>query len=111
MNKSTKKWLSIKLSSLILIPFMTWFIINFVAILNSDYNEIIIFLNEQSSKILLSVFVFLPSCFCLVVSVGRLVCSWIRLFIRWNCPILFEKFVQVRVDVTSCAIRITSHCL
>ena len=59
MNKSTKKWLSIKLSSLILIPFMTWFIINFVAILNSDYNEIIIFLNEQSSKILLSVFIFL----------------------------------------------------
>ena len=59
MNKSTKKWLSIKFSSLLLIPFMTWFIINFVAIINEDYDEIMIFLSEQPSKILLSIFIFL----------------------------------------------------
>ena len=59
MNKSTKKWLSIKLSSLILIPFMAWFIINFVSILNNDYNRLIEFLSDQSSKILFSFFVFL----------------------------------------------------
>ena len=59
MNKSTKKWLFIKLSSLMLIPFMAWFIINFVSILNNDYNKLIAFLSEQPSKILLSIFVFL----------------------------------------------------
>ena len=59
MNKSTKKWLSIKISSLFLIPFMAWFIVNFVSILNSDYDRLIIFLSEQPSKILFSIFVFL----------------------------------------------------
>ena len=59
MNKSTKKWLFIKLSSLMLIPFMAWFIINFVSILNNDYNKLIEFLSEQPSKILFSIFVFL----------------------------------------------------
>ena len=59
MNRSTKKWLFIKFSSLILIPFMAWFIINFVSILNNDYNRLISFLSEQPSKILFSIFVFL----------------------------------------------------
>ena len=59
MNRSTKKWLFIKLSSLLLIPFMTWFIISFVSILNNDYDRLIIFLSEQPSKILFSIFVFL----------------------------------------------------
>ncbi len=59
MNKSTKKWLSIKLSSLFLIPFMAWFIVNFVSILNNDYNKLMSFLSEQPSKILFSIFVFL----------------------------------------------------
>ena len=59
MNKSTKKWLLIKFSSLFLIPFMAWFIVNFVSILNNDYDRLIIFLSEQPSKILFSIFVFL----------------------------------------------------
>ena len=59
MNKSTKKWLFIKTSSLLLIPFMAWFIINFVSILNNDYNKLISFLSEQPSKIMFSIFVFL----------------------------------------------------
>ena len=63
MNKSTKKWLFIKLSSLMLIPFMAWFIINFVSILNNDYNKLITFLSEQPSKILFSIFVFLSLLF------------------------------------------------
>ena len=45
MNKATKKWLSIKFSSLFLIPFMVWFIINFVSIINNDYNGLIAFLS------------------------------------------------------------------
>ena len=59
MNKSTKKWLFIKFSSLFLIPLMAWFIVNFVSILNNDYNRLITFLSEQPSKILFSIFVFL----------------------------------------------------
>ena len=59
MHKSTKKWLSIKLSSLFLIPLMAWFIINFVSILNNDYYRLITFLSEQPSKILFTIFVFL----------------------------------------------------
>jgi len=59
MNNSTKKWLLIKFSSLFLIPFMAWFIINFVAILGNDYTGIMIFLSEQPSKILFSIFVIL----------------------------------------------------
>ena len=59
MNGSTKKWLLIKFSSLCLIPLMAWFIINFVSILNNDYNEIMTFLSEQPSKVLFSIFVFL----------------------------------------------------
>ena len=59
MNKSTKKWLSIKLSSLFLIPFMAWFILNFVSILNNDYERLIAFLSEQPSKILFIIFVIL----------------------------------------------------
>jgi succinate dehydrogenase / fumarate reductase membrane anchor subunit len=59
MNKSTKKWLYIKFSSLFLIPLMAWFIVNFVSILNNDYNRLITFLSEQPTKILFSIFVFL----------------------------------------------------
>ena len=59
MNKSTKKWLLIKFSSLFSIPFMAWFIVNFVSILNNDYDKLISFLSEQPSNILFSIFVFL----------------------------------------------------
>ena len=58
MNRSTKKWLCMKISSFFLIPLMIWFIVNFVKILN-DYSQIMIFLSEQPSKILFSIFVFL----------------------------------------------------
>ena len=59
MNKSTKKWLLIKFSSFFLIPFMAWFIINFISILNSDYDVLMTFLSEQPSKVMFSIFVFL----------------------------------------------------
>ena len=38
---------------------MAWFIINFVSIINNDYNSLIAFLSDQPSKILFSIFVFL----------------------------------------------------
>jgi len=57
MHASTKKWLFIKYSSLILIPLMAWFIINLVSIYDSDYLEVVNFFTSQPSKILFSVFV------------------------------------------------------
>ena len=57
MNKSTKKWLFLKYSSLTLIPLMIWFIINFVSIYDSDYREIVNFFAKQPSKILFSIFI------------------------------------------------------
>ena len=57
MHISTKKWLFTKISSLILIPLMIWFIINFVSIYNKEYFEIIEFFSQQISKILFSIFV------------------------------------------------------
>ena len=57
MVTSTKKWLFLKFSSLILIPLMIWFIINLVSIYQADYKEIINFFTQQSSKILFSLFI------------------------------------------------------
>ena len=59
MHVSTKKWLFTKISSLILIPFMIWFLINFVAIYDKEYNKIFEFFSEQPSKILFSIFIII----------------------------------------------------
>ena len=52
MHTSTKKWLFLKFSSLILIPLMIWFIINLVSIYDLDYVEVVNFFTKQPSKIL-----------------------------------------------------------
>ena len=57
MHVSTKKWIFTKLSSLVLIPFMIWFVINLSKIYDNDYQVIIEFFTTQPSKILFSVFV------------------------------------------------------
>ena len=57
MHTSTKKWLFIKISSLILIPLMVWFLLNFVSIYNRDYTEILDFFSNQPTKILFSIFI------------------------------------------------------
>ena len=57
MHTSTKKWLFIRYSSLILIPLMIWFIINLVSIYDLDYVEVVNFFTKQPSKILFSIFI------------------------------------------------------
>ena len=57
MHVSTKKWLFTKISSIILIPAMSWFIIYFVKIYDNDYQSVVEFFSTQPSKILFSVFV------------------------------------------------------
>ena len=57
MHTSTKKWLFIKISSLILIPLMIWFVLSFVAIYDGDFRQIVSFFSEQPSKIIFSIFI------------------------------------------------------
>ena len=56
MRPITKKWLFLKISSLILIPLMFWFIINFVSFYDKNYQEIVKFLISQPSKFFTSLF-------------------------------------------------------
>jgi len=56
MHYSTKKWLVIKLSSIILIPLMFWFIVNLASIYDESYAEIVFFFSKSSSKALYSLF-------------------------------------------------------
>ena len=57
MDHSTKKWLLMKSSSVVLIPLMFWFIINLVSIYDGGYVEIISFFSKTYSKILYSLFI------------------------------------------------------
>ena len=54
MVNPTKKWLFIKVSSIILIPLMIWFTIVFSGVYDKNIYEIIAFFTTQPSKFLLS---------------------------------------------------------
>ena len=54
MINTTKKWIFLKVSSIILIPLMVWFIINLVSIYEKDYVDIVSFFTTQPSKFLTS---------------------------------------------------------
>ena len=59
MHHSTKKWIFTKISSLVLIPFMIWFLISFVSIYDKGYLEIIEFFSSKVSKVLFSILVLI----------------------------------------------------
>ena len=59
MNQATKKWIFIKASSVILIPLMFWFIINFVSIYDQSYSEVLNFFTNKLNKFLFSLFIIL----------------------------------------------------
>ena len=54
MNLVTKKWLFLKVSSVILIPLMFGFLLNLVSIFDKDYDQVVTFFTTQPSKILFS---------------------------------------------------------
>ena len=54
MNSVTKKWMFMKISSVILVPLMLWFILNLVSIYDKDYIDIVNFFSVQPSKVLVS---------------------------------------------------------
>ena len=57
MNLATKKWIFLKISSVILLPLMFWFIINFVKVYDNDYLEVVRFFTNPVSKFLFSLFI------------------------------------------------------
>ena len=57
MHTSTKKWLFTRISSLILLPLMAWFVLNFISIYDKSYSEVLLFFTHPSSKIIFPIFV------------------------------------------------------
>ena len=57
MNLATKKWVFLKISSVILLPLMLWFIINFVSIYSESYFEVLKFFTDPFPKFLFSLFI------------------------------------------------------
>ncbi len=56
MGSVTKKWLFLKVSSVILIPLMIWFAMSLASIYDKSYNEVLTFISSQPSKLLFSMF-------------------------------------------------------
>ena len=54
MINATKKWIFLKVSSIILIPLMVWFIMNLLLIYDKGYVDIVNFFSTQPSKFLTS---------------------------------------------------------
>tara|TARA_B100000614_G_scaffold115216_1_gene103496 strand:- start:548 stop:871 length:324 start_codon:yes stop_codon:yes gene_type:complete len=57
MLNATKKWILLKLSSIIMVPFMTWFLLKFISIYDSNYENIIEFFLDPLSSIIFSIFI------------------------------------------------------
>ena len=57
MILATKKWVFLKISSVILLPLMLWFIINFVSIYSESYFEVLKFFTDPFPKFLFSLFI------------------------------------------------------
>ena len=57
MNLATKKWIFLKISSVILLPLMFWFIVTFVSIYDNNYSEVVKFFTNTNSKFLFSLFI------------------------------------------------------
>ena len=57
MINATKKWIFLKISSVILIPLMLWFLFNLVSIYDKNYEEGLLFFTSQPSKLLFSLLI------------------------------------------------------
>ena len=54
MVNATKKWIFLKVSSVILLPLMIWFVINLAGIYDKGFDEVLAFFTTQPSKFLTS---------------------------------------------------------
>ena len=54
MINATKKWIFLKISSILLTPLMLWFAISLASFYDKNYDEVLLFFTEQPSKLLFS---------------------------------------------------------
>ena len=59
MISATTKWIFLKTSSLIMVPFMVWFLLNFVALYDKDYYEIVEFFTNRFNSIIFCAFIII----------------------------------------------------
>ena len=57
MINATKKWIFLKISSVVLIPLMLWFMISLVSFYDKNYDEVLFFFTSQPAKFLFSLFI------------------------------------------------------
>ena len=57
MISATKKWIFLKLSVVVMLPLMLWFLFKLVSIYNLDFDEVSTFFTMQPNKFLFSLFV------------------------------------------------------
>ena len=57
MINATKKWIFLKISSVILVPLMAWFLFNLVSFYDKAYEEVLLFFTSQPTKFLFSLFI------------------------------------------------------
>jgi len=57
MINATKKWIFLKISSVILVPLMVWFLFNLVSFYDKAYDELLLFFTSQPTKFLFSLFI------------------------------------------------------
>ena len=63
MIRATTKWLTIKISSGLLIPFLIWFVISFVTLFDGNNSQLTLFFSSILTKILFSLFTILAFTF------------------------------------------------
>ena len=57
MISATKKWIFLKVSSVILVPLMLWFLFNLVSFYDKSYDEVLLFFTSQPTKFIFSLFI------------------------------------------------------
>ena len=57
MINATKKWIFLKVSSVILVPLMLWFLFNLVSFYDKSYEEVLLFFTSQPTKFIFSLFI------------------------------------------------------
>ena len=57
MINATKKWIFLKISSILSTPLMLWFAISLASFYDKNYDEVLLFFTEQPSKLLFSLMV------------------------------------------------------
>ena len=57
MINATKKWIFLKVSSVVLVPLMLWFLFNLVSFYDKSYEEVLLFFTNQPTKFIFSLFI------------------------------------------------------